>query len=105
MRFRAYETAPQRVHTATGLGLGLSLVSFSCSSRTSFGSGRFSLGHEWAGGGGKSLSFTGVLGQANGQESQTYRNRFRKTSFFSSDIGPHRTYLATRLRLRLSILR
>src|SRR5712664_3551249 len=105
MRFRAYETAPQRVHTATGLGLVLSLVPFSCSSRTGFGSGWFSLGHEWAGGGGKSLSCTGVLGQSNGQESQTYRNRFGKTCLFSSDIGPHRRYWATRPRLRLSSLR
>jgi len=140
MRFRAYETVPQRVHTATGLGLGLSLlgvglsllglglsllgvglsllglglsllgvalslVPLSCSSRTGFASDRFSFGHEWAGGGGKSLSFTGVLGQSKGQESQTYRNRFGKTSFFSSDIDPHRLYRATRLRLRVTILR
>ncbi len=104
MRFGAYETAPQRVHTATGLGLVLSLVLLSCSSRTAFWSGRFSSGHEWVGGGGKSLSFTGVLGQSNGQESHTYRNRFGKTCLFSSDIGPHRLYWATRPSLRVSCL-
>src|ERR1700686_5908627 len=102
MRFGAYETTPQRVHTATGLGLALSLVLLSCSSRTAFRLGRFSFGHEWVGGGGKSLSFTGVLGQSNGQESHTYRNRFGKTCLFSSDIGPHRPYWATRPRLRVS---
>jgi hypothetical protein len=102
MRFGAYETAPQRVHTATGLGLVLSLVLLSCSSRTAFRSGRFSFGHEWVGGGGKSLSFTGVLGQSSGQESHTYRNRLGKTCLFSSDIGPHRPYWATRPRLRVS---
>lgn len=96
MRFRAYETAPQRVQTAKGLGFVLSLVPLSGSSRAGFKSGRFSFGHEWAGGGGKSLSFTGVLGQSNEQESQTYRNRFGKTCLFSSDIGPHRPYWATR---------
>ena len=95
MRFGAYETAPQRVHTATGLGLVVSLVLLSCSSRIAFRSGRFSFGHEWVGGGGKSLSFTGVLGQLNGQESHTYRNRFGKTCLFSSDIGPHRPYPAS----------
>src|ERR1700686_5106 len=107
MRFGAYETTPQRVHTATGLGLALSLVLLSCSSRTAFRLGRFSFGHEWVGGGGKSLSFTGVLGQSNGQESHTYRNRFGKTCLFSSDIGPHRPYWATRPRASrlLSILR
>src|SRR6266446_1706817 len=94
MRFGAYETAPQRVHTATGLGLVLSLVFRSCSSATGFRSGRFSFGHKWDGGGGKSLSFTGVLGQSNGQESHAYRNRFGKTCLFSSDIGPHRPYWA-----------
>src|SRR6266446_3247864 len=107
MRFGAYETAPQRVHTATGLGFVLSLVLFSCFSRTGFRSGRFSFGHEWAGGGGKSLSFTGVLGQSNAQESHTYRNRSGKTCLFSSDISPLSTKLgnapkASRLR---SILR
>ena len=104
MRFGAYETAPQRVHTATGLGLVLSLVLLSCSSRTgtAFRSGRFSFGQEWDGGGGKSLSFTGVLGQSNGQESHTYRNRFGKTCLFSSDIGPHRQYWAKRPRVRAS---
>jgi hypothetical protein len=71
MRFTVYETAPQRVHTATGLGFVVSLVSLFGSSGTGFGSGWLSLGHEWAGGGGKSLSFTGVRGQSNGQESQT----------------------------------
>src|SRR6266446_1651293 len=105
MRFTALETAPHRVHTATGLGFVLSVVSTFRSSRTGFGSGRSSLGHEWAGGAGKSLSFTGVLGQSNGQESQTYRNRSGKTSFFSSDIGPHRLCWATGPKLRLSILR
>ena len=49
MRFGAYETAPQRVHTATGLRLMLSLGLLSCSSRTAFRSGRSSFGHEWAG--------------------------------------------------------
>src|ERR1700674_3965819 len=93
MRFGAYETAPQRVHTATGLGLVLSLVLLSCSSRTAFWLGRFSFGHEWVGGGGKSLSFTGVLGQSNGQESHTYRNRFGKTCLCSSDIRPSSTIL------------
>ena len=102
MRFAAYETAPQRVHTATGLDLVLSLVLFSCSSRTGFRSGRFSFGHEWVGGGGKSLSFTGVLGQSNGQESHTYRNRFGKTCFFSIDIGPHQPYWATCPKRRVS---
>src|SRR5260370_41011755 len=96
MRFGAYETAPQRVHTATGLGLVLSLVLLSCSSRTAFRSGRYSFGHEWVGGRGKSLSFTGPLAQSNGQQSHTYRNRFAKTCLFSSDIGPHRLYRATR---------
>src|SRR5260370_33616199 len=102
MRFGEYETAPQRVHTATGLGLVLSLVPISCSLRTAFRSIRFSFGHAWVGGGGKSLSFTGVLGQSNGQESHTYRNRFGKTCLFSSDIGPHRLYWATRPRLHVS---
>src|ERR1700730_1502911 len=91
MRFGAYETAPQRVHTATGLGFVLPLALLSCSSRTALRSGRFSFGHEWVGGGGNSLSFTGVLGQSNGQESHTYRNRSGKTCLFSSDIGPHLT--------------
>src|SRR5260370_26948767 len=93
MRFGEYETAPQRVHTATGLGLVLSLVPISCSLRTAFRSTRFSFGHAWVGGGGKSLSFIGVLGQSNGQESHTYRNRFGKTCLFSSGIGP--TYAAS----------
>src|SRR5882762_3968882 len=92
MRFGAYETAPQRVHTATGLGLVLPLVLLSCSSRTAFRSGRFSFGHEWVGEGGNSLSFTGVLGQSNRQESHTYRNRFGKTCLFSSGIGPALIY-------------
>src|SRR6266481_5878893 len=107
MRFGAYETAPQRVHTATGLGFVLSLVLFSCFSRTGFRSGRLSFGHEWAGGGGKSLSFTGVLGQSNAQESHTYRNRSGKTCLFSSDIGPHPAYWATQPKASrlLSILR
>jgi hypothetical protein len=95
MRFGAYETAPQRVHTATGLGLVLPLALLSCSSGTAFRSGWFSFGHEWVGGGGNSLSFTGVLGQSNGQESHTYRNRSGKTCLFSSDIGPHPAYWAT----------
>src|ERR1700674_324457 len=107
MRFGAYETAPQRVHTATGLGVVLPLALFSCSSRTAFRSGRFSFGHEWVGGGGNSLSFTGVLGQSNGQESHTYRNRSGKTCLFSSDIGPHLAYWATQPKASrlLSILR
>lgn len=96
MRFGAYETAPHRVQTDTGLGFVLPLALFSGSSRTTFKSGRFSFGHEWVGGGGNSHSFTGVLGQSNGQESHTYRNRFGKTCFFSSGIGPHPVYWATR---------
>jgi hypothetical protein len=71
MRFVAYDTAPHRVHTATGFGLVFTLLLLSCSCRTTFGLGRSSIGHKWAGGGGNSLSFTGVLGQSNGQESQT----------------------------------
>lgn len=107
MRFGAYETAPQRVHTATGLGLVLPLALLSCSSGIAFRSGRFSFGQEWAGGGGNSLSFTGVLGQSNGQESHTYRNRSGKTCLFSSGIRPHPAYWATQPKASrlLSILR
>jgi len=72
---------------------------FPGSSRAGFSSGRFSFGQEWDGGGGKSLSFIGVLGQSNEQESHTYRNRFGKTCFFSSDIGPHPPYWAKRPKL------
>src|SRR5579863_5664440 len=96
MRFGAYETAPHRVHTATGLGFVLSLAVVPCSSSTGFISGRFWIGQEWVGGGGNSLSVTGVLGQPNEQESHTYRNRFGKISLFSSGIGPHLAYWVSR---------
>ena len=59
---------------------------------------RFSFGHERVGGGGNSLVSTDVLGQSNGQELHTYRNRFGKTCLCSSGRGPHPADWATRLK-------